>query len=188
MSGPAPVPNLAAIDKSWTLFLDRDGVINEDKIGSYIFNPGEFVFMEGAPALFKKLSARFGRIIVVTNQRGVGRGLMSEADLQSIHRKMSDEVIAAGGKLDAIYYCTAVHNDDPRRKPNPGMAWEAQKEFPEIDFSRSIMAGNNLSDMAFGRNAGMYTAFIASTQPCPPDAPDKIDWCFPLLADFVKAL
>lgn len=180
--------DLSLIDKSWTLFLDRDGVINEDKLGSYIFHPGEFVFMEGAPALFKKLAEKFGRIIVVTNQRGVGRGLMTLADLEAIHAKMKSEIEAAGGRIDAIYFCTATVNDDPRRKPHPGMALEAKSDFPGIDFSRSIIAGNNLSDMEFGRNAGMFTAFIASTNPGQAFPHPLIDLYYPLLKDFVKAL
>ena len=71
-----PDLNLKAIDKNWSLFLDRDGVINEDKPGSYIFNAAEFVFMEGAPALFKKLTEFFGRFLVGAKPWGVGNGLM----------------------------------------------------------------------------------------------------------------
>jgi D-glycero-alpha-D-manno-heptose 1-phosphate guanylyltransferase len=160
----API-NLLAIDKSWTLFLDRDGVINEDKPGSYIFNAEEFIFMEGAPGLFKGLTEKFGHIIVVTNQRGTGRGLMTMDDLEAIHKKMTAAVHEAGGRIDGIYFATATVNNDPDRKPNPGMAHRAKAGFPDIDFSKSIMVGNKMSDMAFGKNAGMYTVYIASTNP-----------------------
>ncbi len=179
---------LDSIDKTWTLFLDRDGVINEDKIGSYIFSPDEFIFHEGAPGLFKKLSEKFGRIIIITNQRGVGRGLMTEESLKAIHEKLVNAVSAAGGKIDGIYYCTAVDKDHPMRKPNPGMAAKAAEEIPGIDFTKSIMVGNNMSDMLFGRNAGMHTVFVKTTTPDPPLPHPDIDLVFESLAEFAKAL
>ena len=183
-----PSLDLAAVDQGWTLFLDRDGVINEDKPGSYIFNTGEFVFMQGAPELFKTLHEKFGRIIVVTNQRGVGRGLMTEEDLAAIHQTMAEQVQAAGGSIDAIYYCTAVRNEHPERKPNPGMAARAIHDFPAIDPARSIMVGNNISDMQFGRNAGLYTVFVRTTLPDTQLPHPDIDLVFDTLAGFTKAL
>ena len=176
--------DLSAIDKNWTLFLDRDGVINIDKEGSYIFTPDEFVFTNGAPALFKKLAEKFKYIIVVTNQRGVGRGLMTEEALFAIHQKMKDEIQKAGGRIDGIYYCTAVNNDHPLRKPNPGMAAKALADFPGIDIKRSLVVGNNLSDMKFGRNAGMYTVFLKTTRPNQTLPHPDIDMAFDSLDAF----
>jgi D-glycero-alpha-D-manno-heptose 1-phosphate guanylyltransferase len=183
-----PSLDLKKIDKTWTLFLDRDGVINEDKIGSYIFNPDEFIFMKGAPDLFKKLTQSFGHIIVITNQRGVGRGLMQENDLTAIHEKMVAGINVAGGKIDGIYFAPAIVDNDPIRKPNPGMAFRAKADFPSIDLSKSIMLGNHHSDMLFGKNAGMYTVFIASTNPETAFPHPDIDLRFDLLQDFAKAL
>lgn len=183
-----PPLDLEKIDKTWTLFLDRDGVINEDKIGSYIFNPDEFIFLDGAPDLFKKLTQRFGHIIVITNQRGVGRGLMTEDDLTAIHQKMVAAINAVGGKIDGIYFAPAIINNDPLRKPNPGMAFRARADFPSIDLSKSIMVGNHHSDMLFGKNAGMYTVFIATTNPETAFPHPDIDLRFDLLQDFAKAL
>ena len=183
-----PSIDFGKIDKTWTLFLDRDGVINVDKDGSYIFHPDEFIFTEGGPGIFKKLADRFDRIVIVTNQRGVGRGLMTEATLHDIHQHMINQITDAGGRIDAIYYCTSIHNDHPERKPNPGMAVRAKLNFPDIDLNRSIMLGNNLSDMHFGRNAGMYTVFIRSTRPQQEFPHPEIDLAFPTLEDFVKAL
>jgi len=180
--------DLHQVDKSWTLFLDRDGVINIDKEGSYIFSVDEFVFSPGAPSLFKKLTDKFNRIIIVTNQRGVGRQLMTEDTLADIHRHMTTKVEEAGGKIDAIYYCSSIHNDHPERKPNPGMAVRAKLNFPEIDFSKSIMVGNNLSDMHFGRNAGIHTVFVKTTRPHQELPHPDIDLAFNGLEDFVKAL
>lgn len=184
----SPLLNLESIDKSWTLFLDRDGVINEDKIGGYILTPDEFHFMKGVPELFKKLSEKFGRIIIVTNQKGIGRGLMSEEDLAAIHNKMIEAVNAAGGKIDGIYYAPSVIDTDPLRKPNPGMAFRAKTDFPSIDFSKSIIVGNKQSDMLFGKNAGMYTVFIATTNPEVPFPHPNIDLRFDLLKNFAEAL
>ncbi|MFT3934397.1 MAG: HAD family hydrolase [Chitinophagaceae bacterium] len=157
--------NLQAVDKNWTLFLDRDGVLNHDKVGSYIFNTEEFRFYDGVLEALKIFNQVFGNIIIVTNQRGVGKGLMSELDLMQIHNKMLKETEEAGGRIDAIYYATSLDNNHPERKPHPGMALKAKSDFAEIDFSKSIMVGNNISDMEFGRNAGMHTVFMLTTQP-----------------------
>ena len=177
-----------SIDNNWTLFLDRDGVINIDKEGSYIFNEDEFVFTEGAPRLFKTLTKKFGRIVVVTNQRGVGRELMTEQTLQAIHKKMREEIEEAGGRIDAIYYCTAINNDHPMRKPNPGMARKATLAFKDIDLSKSIMVGNNPGDMQFGRNAGMYTVFVRSTRPDQDFPHPDIDLIEDTLEEFTQQI
>jgi len=176
------------IDKSWTLFSDRDGVLNEDKVGSYIFHPGEYVFYEGVPEAFRLFSEKFGRIIIATNQRGVGRGLMTIEDLDAVHEKMLAGIEEKGGKIDAIFYATSIDNDDPVRKPNVGMAFKATQQFPEIDLSRSIMIGNNISDMEFGRNAGMYTIFLKTTIQDIELPHPAIDLAFNSLPEFAKAL
>ena len=150
--------DLSKVNNSWTLFLDRDGVINHEKEKDYIYHYGEFSFYEGVREALQYLSTRFRRIIVITNQRGVGRRLMSEKDLVAIHEQMLADIEASGGRIHKIYYCTADDDTHPNRKPNPGMANEALRDFPDIDLSKSIMVGNKLSDMQFGRNAGMHTA------------------------------
>lgn len=179
--------DLSKIDKSWTLFLDRDGVINHDKVGSYIFNAGEFEFMDGAPALFKKLTESFARIIIITNQRGVGRGLMTEQDLKGIHEKMLNGVEAAGGKIDKIYFAPGIDNKNFMRKPNPGMALAAKKDFPAIDFCKSIMVGNNITDMEFARNAGIRTVYLPTTAHLNMPNP-YVDVQYPGLSEFANAL
>ncbi|RYY55242.1 MAG: HAD-IIIA family hydrolase [Chitinophagaceae bacterium] len=183
-----PPLDLKKIDKSWTLFLDRDGVVNVDHPGSYIFKPEEFEFLEGAPAFFKGLTARFGRIIIATNQRGVGRKLMTDDDLALVNKKMTDAISDAGGEILDIYAATALRDNDKYRKPNPGMAYKAKQDYPEIDFSRSIMVGNNITDMEFGRNAGMYTVFVTTTSPEVTLPHPDIDLLYPTLRDFAKAL
>ena len=93
-----------------------------------------------------------------------------------------------GGRIDAIYYCTSVDNQHPMRKPNPGMAFLAKRHYPDIDFGKSVMVGNNLSDMKFGRNAGMHTVFVKTTQPAQVVPHPDIDMAFPSLAAFAEAL
>lgn len=176
------------VDKTWTLFLDRDGVINHEKEQSYVFHYGEFAFYDDTKEALRLLAAKFGPIVVVTNQRGVGKGLMTEKDLQEIHTEMVRDIGQSGGRIDRIYFCDSLSNDHPNRKPNPGMALEAKKAIPSIDFSRSVMVGNNISDMEFGRNAGMYTVFVRTTHPDLPLPHPAIDLAFNSLYDFAKAL
>ncbi len=146
--------------KEWTLFLDRDGVINKELRDDYVKHWEDFIFEDGALEAIAKLSGIFGRIIIVTNQRGIGIELMTDEDLSNIHEKMVAAIQETGGRIDAIYYAPAADRSDIRRKPNPTMAYEAQKDFPEIDLAKSIIVGNSISDMEFGRNAGMRTIFI----------------------------
>lgn len=183
-----PPLDLKNIDKSWTLFLDRDGVINHEKKEDYILNPGEFHFYDGVKEALQQFGNKFGKIIVVTNQRGIGKGLMTERDLSDIHQYMVEEIEQAGGRIDKIYHCDSLDNTYPDRKPNPGMALHACREFPEIDLSKAIVAGNKPSDMLFGKNAGIYSVFIASTNPDTPFPHPDIDLRFDSLANFAKAL
>lgn len=182
------VLDLKQIDKGWTLFLDRDGVINEERFGEYVLHWGEFIFSKGVLDVFKKLSASFGRVIIISNQRGVGKGLMTEEDLQSIHLEMQREVEIVNGKIDKIYYCTEKDDKCFNRKPNPGMALQALKDFTDIDLSKSIMVGNKPGDMKFGRAAGMFTVFVKTTNPGQPFPHPDIDMAFPSLYDFASAL
>jgi D-glycero-D-manno-heptose 1,7-bisphosphate phosphatase len=178
---------LHSIDKSWTLFLDRDGVLNHDKDNDYIRNWEEFRFYDQTLEAMSLLETVFGRIILVTNQKGVGKGLMTLNDLTTIHDNMFTEIAKAGGRIDKAYFCTDLSDDSPNRKPNAGMAHQAKQDFPEIDFSKSIIVGNRMSDMIFGRNAGMYTVFVATTHPDTgfPDA--MIDLRFNSLLEFATA-
>ncbi len=180
--------DLKKIDKSWTLFLDRDGVLNIERKGKYVRNWKEFVFSEGVLEVFKNLADVFGRIILITNQRGVTKDLMTEDDLQSIHNEMLREVENAGGRIDAIYYCTDMDDKYFLRKPNPGMALLAAKDFPEIDFSKSVMVGNKPSDARFGRAAGMQTVFVTTTNPNQAFPHPDIDFMFSSLQAFAQAL
>ncbi len=179
---------LKDIDKSWTLFIDRDGVINHEKKADYIRNWEEFNFYDGVLEAMEILNEKFGVIVMVTNQKGVGKGLMTKDDLDTIHNNMLDNIVANQGRVDKIYYCSDLEDNSPNRKPNPGMAFQANKDFPTIDFSKSIMVGNKLSDMNFGRNAGINTVFVATTNPETHFPHTSIDFRFTDLLAFAKAL
>jgi D-glycero-D-manno-heptose 1,7-bisphosphate phosphatase len=151
--------------KQWTLFLDRDGVINIEKENDYIHCWEEFVWYDGAVEAIALFTGLFKRIIVVTNQKGIGKGVTRQEDVMDIHQRMRQRVELAGGFIDGIFFCPDTSSNSPNRKPNPGMAYAAKEAFPDIDLSESVMVGNNLSDLHFGRNAGMRTVFLRTTQP-----------------------
>jgi len=159
MTHPSPVKT------EWTLFLDRDGVINQRLPGDYVKMPDQFIFIEGVKPALAKLRKIFPTIIVVTNQQGIGKGLMSEPDLELIHRAMQDEVVVSGGRIDAVFYCPALDTDGhPDRKPASGMALRAKQAFPEIQFNKAIMVGDSESDILFGKNLGMLTVYLTEEQ------------------------
>jgi histidinol-phosphate phosphatase family protein len=163
----SPIP-LSAINRSWTLFLDRDGVINRRLPAAYVRHPGEFVFLPGVPAALAQLGRTFGRVLVVTNQQGVGKGLMTGLDLAAVHAHMQAGIKAAGGRLDGIYACPDRRSQPGNcRKPGPALALRAQRDFPAIDFTRSLMVGDTPGDLEFGRRLGMYTVWVAGTE-APP--------------------
>ncbi|MEP7165589.1 MAG: HAD family hydrolase [Ferruginibacter sp.] len=179
---------LTQIDKSWTLFLDRDGVINHEKHKDYIHTWDEFKFYDGVLEAIKIFTQRFNRIIVVTNQKGVGKGLTKLDDLHTIHANMEREIEKAGGRIDAIYYCSDLEDDSPYRKPNPGMGLEAVKQFPGIDLTKTVMVGNTISDMEFGRNLGVYTVFLPTTHPEVDLEDERIDAVCNSLLAFAQSL
>ena len=151
------------IDSSWTLFLDRDGVINERLINNYVLKQNEFVFCEGALKALEKFNACFKYVIVVTNQQCVSKGLIMKKDLDLIHQNMSEQIRLSGGVISKVYAATELKEDPlSTRKPNPTMAIQAQKEFEGIDFSKSIMVGDTDSDIEFGKRLGMKTVLIES--------------------------
>ncbi|MBS1741561.1 MAG: HAD-IIIA family hydrolase [Bacteroidetes bacterium] len=180
--------DLASIDKSWTLFLDRDGVINHEKHKDYIHTWNEFRFYDGVTDAFKIFSSFFHRIIIVTNQRGVGKGVTKLDDLHMIHANMQQEIEKAGGHIDAVFYCSDMNDDSPFRKPNPGMGLQALQQFPDIDIKKTIMIGNTMSDMEFGKNLGVYTVFLPTTRPEVNIHDEKIDAVYSSLIEFARAV
>jgi len=150
-------------NQEFTLFLDRDGVINKRLPGQYVRLWQDFLFLPGVLQSIATCSKIFGRLIVITNQQGIGKGLMTPEELETVHQKMLQSIQKAGGRIDAIYYCPDLRSQQHNcRKPSPQMALQAKKDFPDINFSKSIMIGDSASDIQFGEQLGMETVFISS--------------------------
>jgi histidinol-phosphate phosphatase family protein len=172
-----------------TLFLDRDGVINERLIGDYIKRWDEFKFEEGVLEAIKIFTKHFDTILVVSNQQGISKGLMTEDDLNSIHSKMKQEIIDAGGKIDEIYYCKALSKENHFcRKPSVGMGLKARKQFKNIRFKESVMVGDSISDMKFGKRLKMNTVFISTSTEDTRKNYRLINKRFDSLIDYAKYL
>ena len=171
------------------MFLDRDGVINDEKHLDYIHKWEEFKFYDGVKDALSIFAKKFRRIFIVTNQRGVAKGVTKLEDLELIHKNMIKEFEDAGGRIDKVYYCIDFDNESPNRKPNPGMGLQAKKDFPEVDFSKSIMVGNTLSDMKFGRNLHVAAnIFLPVTRKNIDVTDPDIDLVFNDLISFARAL
>ena len=178
------------IDKSWSLFLDRDGVINRRLPGDYVKKWGEFEFLPGVLEAIANFTGIFGHLFIVTNQQGIGKGLMTESELQIVHDKMIEEIRYEGGHIDKVYH--SPYREEERsvfRKPNIGMARKAKIDFPEIDFKKSIMIGDSISDMEFGKNSGMFTIFVTVNQELITEETEEIiDLHFPDLISVSQAI
>jgi histidinol-phosphate phosphatase family protein len=172
------------INKDWTLFLDRDGVINVRIIDGYVTKIEEFEFLPNVIEALKIFKEKFKYIIVATNQQGVGKGIMKFEDVETVHQFMVQQVAENGGKIDKVYFCPQLKSvPDNYRKPSPKMAYFAKNDFPDIDLSKSIMIGDMNSDVEIGKNAGMKTIFIGDNElKLTPD--DR----FETLYDFAKTL
>ena len=145
----------------WTLFLDRDGVINKRPFNDYVKQIEDFEFLPGVFEALEIFKPIFSRKVVVTNQQGVGKELMSKAKLDEIHQWMQLEVKKNNGCIAAVFSCTDLAGaNNSCRKPAITMAQQAQQAFPEIDFEKSIMVGDTESDIQFGKNATMKIVLI----------------------------
>jgi histidinol-phosphate phosphatase family protein len=153
------------IDNSWTLFLDRDGVINVRLINEYVTSVDQFRFLPRVPETIAALSSYFGYIFVVTNQQGIAKELMTENDLIEIHQHMQQEIEKHGGSITRCYYAPGLASSDNQlRKPKPGMALLAQRQHKQVDFRKSIMVGDTDSDILFGQKLGMKTVRILTEE------------------------
>ena len=138
-----------------TILLDRDGVINVLRPNDYVKCWEDFVFLPGVFETLSRYAKTAEHIFIVTNQRGVGKGLMTELALIDLHKKMCSEIALHGGRIDGIYYCTALTEEDKRRKPGNGMFLEILHDYPDIDPKSCVMVGDSDSDMRFADNCGI---------------------------------
>lgn len=174
--------------RGWTLFLDRDGVINKRIVGDYIKSIDEFEFLPGVPEAISIFNNVFSHIILVTNQQGIAKGIMSEEDLDNVHNHLHEELVKFGGKIDKIYFCPELAETMSKmRKPEIGMALQAQKDFPAIDLNRCIMIGDTKSDMDFARNAGMKAILLSDENNQDLDR-SEYDGVIESLIDFARIL
>lgn len=182
------LPNLH-IDETWTVFLDRDGVINRRLPGDYVKMREQFEMLPGAAEAIYKLGKIFGRLIVVSNQQGIGKGLMTVDELEKVTQKMHRLIGDAGGKLDAVFYAPMLKRERHiMRKPRIGMGLAARKQFPEINFHKSMMVGDSLTDMQFGKCLGMKTVLIGDLTGVDSKYPRLVDYKFPDLLTFAGNL
>ncbi len=143
------------------LFLDRDGVINRRLPEQYVARPEEVSFLPGVEEGLRLLAPLFRRLIIVTNQQGIGKGLMTEEDLKSVHDFILKHLAKADVHIDAVYFCPDLKSKIGHcRKPNPAMALQAKSDFPDLVFGESLMVGDSVSDVLFGKNLGMKTVRI----------------------------
>jgi|SRR5215469_7896564 len=142
-------------------FLDRDGVINRKAPdGEYVTRLEDFMILSGVPKAITMLNKAGFRVIVVSNQRCVAKGLITITGLEMLHQGMCDELATAGAMIDGVYYCP--HEELPRcncRKPAPGMLLRAAEE-RHLDLKMSWMIGDSESDIQAGKNAGCKTARV----------------------------
>lgn len=146
------------------VFLDRDGVINKKAPeGDYIKSWGEFEFLPGVKEAIRKLNGQGFLAIIISNQRGIAKGVMTEDDLEEINTKMGEELRKETAAIDGIYYCPHdIEDYCGCRKPEPGLLLRAAREH-DIDLGRSWMIGDSESDIEAGKRAGCKTILIGSS-------------------------
>lgn len=172
-------------DKSWTLFLDRDGVINVQLPNNYVKTIQEFKFVEGVLESLAFFNNLFGTIVIVTNQQGINRGIMTEVQLHELHAYMLELIQLNGGRIDKIYFAPQLATENNYyRKPGVGMGLHAQKDFPQIQFEKSIIVGDSETDIEFGMKLGMKTVMLRKGR----NISSKANYIFENLFDFYTAI
>lgn len=147
--------NEVDIRKYETLLLDRDGTINVHIIGDYVRSWEDFEFIPNVVETIAKWSSQLKHIFIVTNQRGIGKGKYTENDLDVIHSHMVEEIEKSGGRIDHIYFCSSLTNEDIRRKPGRGMFDDILHDYPDVEISKTLMIGDSDVDCEFAHNCGI---------------------------------
>lgn len=146
-----------------TAFLDRDGTINESPPeGEYVTSPEALVLLPGAAEAIRRLNRHPARVVVVTNQRGIALGRMTEADLSAIHQRLQSELAREGARLDAIFHCPHHEGACDCRKPAPGMFERAAREIDGVELGGAAMVGDTARDVEAGRRLGLTTVRLGS--------------------------
>ena len=144
-----------------TVFLDRDGTLNHDS--GYIASPAELILFPGVVDAIVRLNQGGSRVVLITNQSGIARGLMTEDDLRLVHKKLERELATKGGWLDGIFFCSH-HPDDACqcRKPNPGLIHQAVKEL-DLKLSHSYYVGDKMIDMQLANAVGAKAVLVTTS-------------------------
>jgi D-glycero-D-manno-heptose 1,7-bisphosphate phosphatase len=175
-------------------FIDRDGVLNEER--AFVHRIEDFAFVAGAVEALQALQAAGYLLVVITNQSGIARGLYSESDYLELTRHMRERLLAAGVELDAVEYCPHLADapveryrvDCDCRKPKPGMLKRAIEAL-DIDPEASFLVGDRLSDIEAGRAAGVGRCVLVRTgYPLPDEAVARADGVYDDLLTFVKTV
>lgn len=184
MSGGASRPRSRSANNR-VIVLDRDGTVVVDR--HYLSDPGDLQFLPGAEAGLRKMSQLGFRLVIITNQSGVARGLFSLARLEEIHARLEEMLRSAGIRLERIYYCPHAPADGcDCRKPNLALMHRAAEDL-QFDMSESIVIGDKPSDIEFGRRAGAVTMLIGhGTHAAPSRGPSHVVENLEAAADLIE--
>ena len=156
-------------EQSLAVFLDRDGTLMRDV--EYCGDPKQVQIFDGVEAALRKLKDSGFKLIVITNQSGIGRGYFTEEDYRAVEKEVELQL----GVIDATYFCPDAPDAGCRcRKPQPGLIFDAQRD-QQIDLSRSFLVGDKPLDAECGRNAGVRTILV-QTGNGPPNEKSSADW------------
>jgi histidinol-phosphate phosphatase family protein len=147
------------------VFFDRDGIVNQRIFGDYVKALSDFVFIEDFFETFRIVKNHNLLSFIITNQQGIGKGLMTAEELHSIHHFMNQKLIQKTGfTFDEIFFCPSLESDnDYYRKPNPGMILEAIEKY-NLTKEKCIIIGDSESDIIAGIKAGIQTIYISTVK------------------------
>jgi D-glycero-D-manno-heptose 1,7-bisphosphate phosphatase len=152
----------SAMARPATVFLDRDGTINvKAPEGEYITRPEDLVLLPGAADAVRRLNEAGVEVVVVTNQRGIARGLMSEDDYTAVTGVLADRLAEHGARWRAVFHCPHEAGACRCRKPETGLIDRARVEVPGLDVTGAVLIGDSESDVEAGRRAGLRTVLLA---------------------------
>jgi D-glycero-D-manno-heptose 1,7-bisphosphate phosphatase len=151
------------LEPGGTAFLDRDGTINQSPPeGEYVISPDEVRLLDGAAEAIRLLNEHPAKVVVVTNQRGIALGRMSEADLTRVNDRLVELLSREGARLDAIFHCPHHEGTCECRKPGTGMFERAAREVEGVALTGAAMVGDTARDVEAGRRLGLTTVRIGS--------------------------
>ncbi|MFA6571995.1 MAG: HAD-IIIA family hydrolase [Bacteroidota bacterium] len=147
--------------KNKAVFFDRDGIVNYRLVGDYVTSIEEFKFIDDFLLFYSSIKKKGYLGILVKNQEGIGKGILSEENLEQVHTFLQSKMLELTGyNFDDIFYCSDLaESNSPRRKPNPGMIFEAIEKW-NIEPRNSWMIGDSPTDVIAGKRAGLNTILV----------------------------